>query len=524
MGRALMVQGTASSAGKSLLVTALCALAARAGVRVAPFKAQNMSNNARVVDGGGGEIGTAQAVQAWAAGIEPDVRMNPVLVKPEGDTRSQVVRLGRVDPVLGRTPWTDRADAVWPDIRDSLHALLAEFDLVVIEGAGSPAEFNLWHCDVANMRVAVEADAPVVLVSDIDRGGALAHCYGTWALLPPDQRRRIRGFVLNRFRGDPTLLTPALAGLRDRTGVPVLGVLPWIDHGLPDEDAAGAWMPGAAGPPAAGPPVASGKARRGADLRPAPSRTGDVAVVTYPTISNLDEFAALARVVAVRWVRSPDEVGTPSLLVLPGSKHVAADLDWLRETGLADAVVAAADRGVPVLGICGGHQMLGERLVDPVGVDGSRRGLGVLPLETTFAATKLTRRTSTRFGALPATWSTWSHAEVDGYEIRHGRTRAVGPVTAALPDGCGHVRGNVLGVTVHGLFEQPDLVRRRFGVTPADPYTVGFDRLADAVATHLDPTALDDLLHPNGPRRERTNHGNHRPRPARAADRPTGAR
>jgi adenosylcobyric acid synthase len=468
MGRAIMVQGTASSAGKSLLTTALCAHAARAGVTVAPFKAQNMSNNARVADGG--EIGAAQALQAQAAGIRPDVRMNPVLVKPEADTRSQLVRMGRVDRVLSAQRWEERTAALWDDIRTCLHDLLDAFDLVVIEGAGSPAEFNLWPHDLANMRVAEEADAPVLLVADIDRGGALAHCYGTWALLPDSERSRIQGFVMNRFRGDIALLRPGLDGLTDRTGVPVVGVLPWLDHGLPDEDAAGQWD------------------RR----RSAPDDRDPVVIVTYPTISNLDEFSALARATPVRWARAPAQLADARLIVLPGAKHVAASMAWLHATGLDDAITAAARDGTPVLGVCGGMQLLGERIADPHGVDGTCDGLGVLPLRTTFAADKLTADGSWTFGRLAGPWRPWSQTTVDGYEIRHGHTTPTGDVDAALPDGRGFVDGNVLGVSVHGLLEDVHLVQALLDVR-LTPLADTFDLLADAAAHHLDPTVLEEL-------------------------------
>jgi adenosylcobyric acid synthase len=233
---ALAIQGACSSAGKSLVTTGLARALRRRGVDVVPFKAQNMSNNARVV--AGGEIGTAQYLQALAAGVEPDVRMNPVLVKPEGDNSSQVVIRGRPDLELSRLPWRERRGAIWPAVEESLRALLAEHELVLIEGAGSPAEINLRDTDLANMRSAAIADAPVLLVADIDRGGAFAHLYGTWALLEPDERARICGFLLNKFRGDASLLAPAPERLEQLTGVPTLGVLPWLDHGLPDEDGA----------------------------------------------------------------------------------------------------------------------------------------------------------------------------------------------------------------------------------------------------------------------------------------------
>src|SRR5439155_8773244 len=301
----LMVQGCSSWAGKSLLSTALARSFARRGVRVAPFKAMNMANNARVVTGG--EIATAQYLQALAAGVVPDVRMSPVLVKPEGDMRSQVVVMGKVDRELSRTPWRGRAASLWPTIESAFRSLESEFELVIAEGAGSPAEFNLWDVDVANMRVAELARAVVLLVADIDRGGAFAHLYGTWSLLPEQQRSLIRGFVLNKFRGDPRLLDPAPAELEQMTGVPVIGLIPCLHHALPDEDGAA--------------PIATAP----------PEGSSTVAVIRYPTASNLDEFKPLEAAVRLRWAWDPSDLQGAGLVVLPGSKHVASDLAWLRK-------------------------------------------------------------------------------------------------------------------------------------------------------------------------------------------------
>jgi adenosylcobyric acid synthase len=457
--RALMVQGTSSWAGKSLLVTALARLAARRGIAVAPFKAQNMSNNARVVSGGG-EIGVAQWLQARAAGVEPDVRMNPVLVKPEADARSQVVVLGRPDLALSRRAWRERPTSLWPVIEDSLRSLAGAYELLIIEGAGSPAEINLQSTDLANMRVARLADARVALVADIDRGGAFAHLYGTWSLLDVEDRARLCGFVLNRFRGDASLLEPGPSLLRRRTGVPVVGVVPWIEHGLPDED-------GAASARAAG-----GRPR--------------VAVIRYPTASNLDEFKALEQVADVDWVTAPGGLDGADLVVLPGSKHVAADLAWLRARGLA----AALGRAPRVLGVCGGMQMLGERIEDVAGVDGSAVGLGLLALRTTFAAEKATRPTTARFGALDGPWAALRGLEVSGYEIRHGTTVSLDGA-AVLGDDLGFAAGSVLGVYLHGLFEQPDFVGALLGVAPARSLDEELDRLADAVEPHMQ---VDRLL------------------------------
>jgi adenosylcobyric acid synthase len=475
-----MVQGTASSAGKSLLVTALARILHRREVDVAPFKAQNMSNNARVVSGG--EIGTAQYLQALAAGLPPEVRMNPVLVKPEGGDRSQVVVLGKAHPELSRLSWRARRERLWPVIEQALKGLAAEHEFLLLEGAGSPAEINLVDVDLANMRTAEAADAWVLLVADIDRGGAFAHLYGTWALLPAAQRARITGFVLNKFRGDPSLLPPGPARLEELTGVPTLGVLPWLEHGLPDED-------GATSPQR---PANFARLRHGADparLRHDGGRRS-IAVVCYPTASNTDEFKQLGQVADVCFTDRPDDISGAELVVLPGSKHVAADLAWLARTGLGAAVRERARRGRPVLGICGGMQMLGERVEDEAGVDGSAEGLGLLPLVTRFAAAKQTEQTRTRFRPLPQPWAALSGRTFAGYQIRHGRTRATGPIGAALPGGLGFVDGPVLGIYLHGLFEQPHLVGALLGKPPAGSLEQAFDELADAVEEHLDVVGL----------------------------------
>jgi adenosylcobyric acid synthase len=464
--RAIIIHGTSSSAGKSLIATGLCRHFARLGLRVAPFKAQNMSNNARVVRGG--EIGVAQYLQALAARVEPDVRMNPVLVKPEGDTRSQVVVAGGVDPDIGALAWRDRAERLRPAIDAALTSLMAEYELLVLEGAGSPAEINLADIDLTNLHVARQADARSLLVTDIDRGGAFAHLYGTWALMSAEDRARIAGFILNRFRGDPALLPPAPQRLEELTGVPVVGVVPWLAHRLPDED-------GAATPP--GHP----------DGRPA------VAIVRYPTASNLDEYKALEEVADVRWVADGSELAGADLIVLPGSKNVSGDLAWLRRTGLARAVAARAAAGERVLGICGGLQMLGERLLDPDHVDGEGEALGLLPIETVFSISKLTERVSVRFATLPPPWEALGGISLDGYEIRHGRSHLAAPATAALPDQRGWVEGSVLGVTLHGLFEAPAVTAALLGVSPVGSLDAALDELADGVVAGLEPGLLSSL-------------------------------
>ncbi len=475
-----MVLGTSSGAGKSWLATALCRHYANQGLRVAPFKAQNMSNNARVVAtpaGGYGEIGSAQYFQALAARARPDVRMNPLLLKPEADTRSQVVLLGQVSEELSRLPWRGRSQQVWPQIAAALDALRAENDVVVIEGAGSPAEINLMTSDVVNLRVARHCGAHCLLVADIDRGGAFAHLYGTWALLSEDDRALIKGFVLNKFRGDAALLAPAPEMLQDKTGVPVVATIPmqW-NHGLPEEDGV-------------------------FDTR----STGQgaihtrIAVIAYPRISNLDEFQPLKNVPGVHltWARSPAEVEGADWIILPGSKATAADLTWLRAQGLDAAIVRHAARGARVLGICGGLQMLGEALIDPLGVDGNGPGLGLLPLVTRFAAEKTVRPTRARFGAVQGAWQQLAGVAVQGYEIHHGQTvqhpalAREGKVARELVGGLAwqNPEGNVLGLYLHGLFEDAAVLQALFGAG-ATTLDAVFERMAAGVGQWFAPGAL----------------------------------
>lgn len=478
--RCIMVLGTSSGAGKSWLTTALCRHYARQGLKVAPFKAQNMSNNARVVASakGEGEIGSAQYFQALAAKAEPDVRMNPLLLKPEADTHSQVVLLGEVSEALSRTPWHERSDKVWPAIAAALDELIAENDVVVIEGAGSPAEINLMHSDIVNLRVARHAKATCLLVTDIDKGGAFAHLYGTWALLPPEDQQRIQGFVLNKFRGDASLLTPAPEMLQQLTGVPTLAVLPmWWQHGLPEED---------------------GVFDDRSQTKGAVTRT--VAVIAYPRISNLDEFQPLKNVPGVRllWARSPADLAglqASDWVILPGSKHTSSDLAWLRQQGLDAAVTRHAQQGGAVLGICGGLQMLGEALIDTHGIDGNAPGLGLLPLVTQFAPDKTVKKTQARFGQVQGPWAALAGVEVAGYEIHHGQMQghsamlAGGAVLHEVMPGLAWQSGGVLGTYLHGLLECPAVLQALFGASVPTLETV-FEGLADYIEQHFEPQVL----------------------------------
>ncbi|HWH51997.1 MAG TPA: cobyric acid synthase [Gemmatimonadaceae bacterium] len=495
----LMVQGTSSHAGKSTLVAALCRLFARSGYSVAPFKAQNMSNNAAVtVDGL--EVGRAQAVQALAARTAVTVDMNPVLLKPQSDRTSQVVVLGRARDRRDARQYYDRSAELWPVVTGALDRLRAAHELVIAEGAGSPAEINLAQYDLVNMRVARYVEAPVLLVGDIDRGGVFASLFGTVALLPEAERTLVRGFVINKFRGDPSLLDPGFVMLEERTGIPTLGVIPFIDLAeLPAEDAL-EWEPPAG--------CASADA------------VVDIVVVRLPRIANLDEFQPLAAEpgVRVRWVGTPDELGEPDLIIVPGTKSTMDDLAWLRERGLVDAVRERRKRGTPIFGICGGFQMLGRRVIDEAGVEsrGSAPGLDLLPVETAFVTSKVTRRVTGRVASDSYLWSTSEDAELfSGYEIHMGRTTPIGSTRPSfvlerdcelVDDGCVSDDGCVVGTYVHGLLEHLPLRRamlrrlaerdgRRFPNGPA-PLTPdeAIDRLADSVWTNIDMGAVARLV------------------------------
>jgi adenosylcobyric acid synthase len=470
-----MVCGTTSAAGKSFLATALARWYARRGLKVAPFKAQNMSNNARVA--AGGEMGSAQYFQALAARTVPDVRMNPVLLKPEKDTHSQVIVLGERRDDLSSMEWHTRARHVWPVIRECLDELMAQHDVLVIEGAGSPAEINLMHTDVVNMRIAAAARAATLLICDIDRGGAFAHLFGTVQLLSPEHRALMRGFVLNKFRGDERLLAPGPQMLEELTGVPTLAVLPfWPEHGLPEEDGV-------------------------FDARPTGSGLS-VVVVAYPYMSNLDEFAPLRRVpgVSLGWARRPETIAAADLLVLPGSKHVAADLLWLRERGLDAAIAAHISADKPTLAICGGLQMLGRAIEDPCDVEGAARGLGLLPFSTEFLPAKRYRNGLYTLEGLTLFWERLNGVGFPGYEIHHGATRLAaedgperGLPRAVLADGAGWQRGALLAIYPHGLFESSGVIRALFG-GEAPTLEDTLDGLADLIDAHFPAGVLASLL------------------------------
>ena len=481
--KCIMVQGTMSGAGKSLLCTALCRILAQDGYKTAPFKSQNMALNSFVTRDGL-EMGRAQVVQAQAAGVEPDVRMNPILLKPSSDVGSQVIVNGEVRGNMPAAEYFRHKRALIPDILRAYNSLAEKYDILVIEGAGSPAEINLKADDIVNMGLAELVDAPVLLAGDIDRGGVFAQLYGTVALLEERERSRIKGLIINKFRGDVEILRPGLAMLEDKTGLPVLGVVPYLDADIEDEDSL------------------SERLCRKKTVKPM-----DVAIVRLPHISNFTDFIPLEQhpLLGVRYLRTVRELGAPDLVLLPGTKNTVEDLLWLRQSGLEAALQKLAAGGTPVLGVCGGYQMLGHTLSDPEGCEGGTprtlRGLGLLPTETVFTAEKRRAQVTARAAA------PFAGAALTGYEIHTGRTAVNGTPFCTMADGTpeGCVEGNVFGTYLHGLFDSGELTEqlavylcRRRGIAPeqAAPLSMEtyreqqFDRLADGVRRALDMDAV----------------------------------
>lgn len=503
-GRVLMIQGTSSSAGKSLLVAALCRIFARRGVRVAPFKSQNMSNNAAVC-ANGGEIGRSQAFQAFAAGIMPTVAMNPILLKPEADVRSQVIVNGRPWKTLDARNYFKTKQALWPVVTEALDRLRSEYELVVIEGAGSPAELNLRDVEIVNMSIARYCQAPVLLVGDIERGGVFAQLLGTLWLLDDEDRALVQGLLVNKFRGDATLFDEGRTILEERGGVPVLGVIPWVsDLNLPDEDAE----------------VLSRAANR--LIQPGDI---DIAVIRLPRISNFDDFDPLATEAAVclRYVDSLSQLGNPDVVILPGTKSTMSDLDWLRTTGLASRIIELAANGTEVVGICGGYQMLGQTLHDPEMVESGVRqmsGLGLLPTETVFQPRKETAQVRAQIRDARHCGGGVGQV-VQGYEIHMGQTTGGQPWLellrlddeATTADGATSADGQVWGCYLHGLFGNDEFRLRWLNslgiqgdslasanrttepaVHFADAIDASLNRLADQVESALDMDQLEQIV------------------------------
>ncbi len=475
----LMVQGTASGVGKTLIAAGLCRILQRSRLRVAPFKAQNMSNNSFVTPDGR-EIARSTAVQADAAGIEPTRYMNPILLKPEADSRSQVVVLGRPIGSLSARDYYRRKSDLWPTVTGALARLRSEFDVVVAEGAGSPAELNLRGHDIVNMRLALHAHASVLLVGDVDRGGVFAQLLGTLDLLSDRERDLVKGLVVNRFRGDPSLFSEGVDILERRSGKPVVGVVPHVPNlAIAQEDSVG---------------LEERRGRSGPS-RPRPGHI-DIVVIRLPRISNFDDFDPLEREhgVRVRYVDSPASFGSPDLVILPGTKTTVSDLNTIRANGLAGAIVATASAGVPVIGICGGYQMLGRLIRDPQKVESEHpivEGLGLLPVETVFAHEKRTARVRGIVLASSGPFAGARDCPIAGYEIHMGRPIGAADAPFQLthrlgrkvdePDGASAREGLIIGTYIHGLFANEAIRRSILGWLRASRPTPVPAELAPAV-------------------------------------------
>ena len=449
--RIVMIQGTGSSVGKSFIVTGLCRLFAQDGYRVAPFKAQNMSLNSAVTPDGL-EIGRAQAVQAEAAGVEPEVEMNPVLLKPEGNSTSQLVAMGKMRGKLQAMDFLTRKKRLWTVVADSLDSLRKRYDIIVVEGAGSPAEINLRSGDIVNMAIALHANAPVFLVGDIDKGGVFASLYGTVELVSKRERELVKGLIINKFRGDVGLLMPGLEMIEDLTGVPVAGVLPYLtDVYVPEED--------------------SPRMARVSD-RDALGGIIDIVILALPHMANFDEFDPLARRdgVLLRYVRQPSELGRPDLVIIPGSKTTVDDLTALRQSGLEEGVRRHLESERPLIGVCGGMQMLGSSIHDPDGVESDRPvvdGMGILDIDTHFMEEKTTTRTRGTVVGNAGLLEGATGLSFSGYEIHVGVSDSRGEATPVMspddggtPVGFTDGSGRVLGTYVHDLFKNDTVVDR----------------------------------------------------------------
>ncbi|WP_337263791.1 MULTISPECIES: cobyric acid synthase [unclassified Serratia (in: enterobacteria)] len=503
MKLSVMVQGTASDVGKSVLVAGLCRIFAQDGYRCAPFKSQNMALNSGIT-AHGEEMGRAQIFQAEAAGIAPDVRMNPVLLKPTSDRKAQVVLMGKVACDMDAVSYHHYKPQLQQQIREVFYSLVSDYDVVVLEGAGSPAEINLRDRDIVNMGMAAIAQTPVLLVADIDRGGVFAAIYGTLALLQPEEKARVKGVIINKFRGDIALLQSGLEQIEALTGVPVLGVMPWLNIDLEDED---------------------GVALQNGKYRPAGDHLLDIVVIQLPHIANFTDFNALAAQpgVALRYVTNPAALAGADLIILPGSKNTLGDLQWLQHCGLAAALQAQHQAGTPIVGICGGYQMLGKHVIDGVesGV-AQMAGLGLLDVTTQFAREKVTTQVSgVSQPLLPGIMAGCAGHPLAGYEIHMGTTQLG---AEALPfacftqrngapgnafDGAVNRAGNVMGSYIHGLFDSGpfsrallNALRRRKGL-PVDEgvaldYTQykqrQFDILAEAMREHIDIKAIYRIM------------------------------
>ena len=501
MAKAIMIQGTMSNAGKSLIAAGLCRIFRQDGYRVAPFKAQNMALNSFITRQGL-EMGRAQVMQAECAGVEPDVRMNPILLKPTNDTGSQVIVNGEVLGNMDAREYFRYKPNLIPEVRKAYESLAAENDIIVIEGAGSPAEINLKDADCfVNMGMAKIAEAPVLLVGDIDRGGVFAQLIGTVELLEEDEREMVKGLVINKFRGDRTILDPGIQMLEERSGIPVVGVAPYLHIEVEDEDSL---------------------TERFTENQTVAAI--DIAVIRTPRISNFTDFNPFEKMkgVSLRYVDRVSELRKPDMIILPGTKNTMEDLLWMRQNGLEAAVLKAASEGTVIFGVCGGYQMLGETLSDPLGVEngGSIKGMGLLPMHTVFAGEKTRTRVEGCFGELHGALENLSGTAIEGYEIHMGvstlnenaapavRIRDTNVENAAeKQDGAQHE--NVYGTYVHSVFDREmvadrivEALGRRKGIDTSEMTGVDYqtfkesqyDILASELRKNMDLKKIYEIL------------------------------
>lgn len=508
MAKSIMIQGTMSNAGKSLIAAGLCRIFRQDGYRTAPFKSQNMALNSYITEEGL-EMGRAQVMQAEAAGIRPSVLMNPILLKPTNDTGSQVIVNGEVQGNMSARDYFAYKKKLVPDIMEAYSCLDREYDIIVIEGAGSPAEINLKTDDIVNMGMAKMAGAPVLLIGDIDRGGVFAQLFGTMMLLEEDEKSMVKGLIINKFRGDKTILDPGVEMLSKKAGVPVVGVAPYMNIDVEDEDSLTERF-GSLGKNCAG--------RNGTEN----ACLIDIAVIRLPRISNFTDFSVLEAMegVSLRYTGTVAEIGNPDMIIIPGTKNTMGDLKWMRQSGLEAAVLKAADRGKAVFGICGGYQMLGETISDPEQMEegGFIRGMGLLKMDTVFEGNKARTRVEGNFGKLGGTLKELSDAGFKGYEIHMGRTKlqegterlaSVKNILEGTQYGDGAFAGNVYGTYVHGVFDRDGVAEKlvralakekgiEMEAVSSFDYAaykeMQYDILADTLRQHLDIEKIYEIL------------------------------
>ena len=517
MAKSIMIQGTCSGAGKSIIVAGLCRIFKEDGYKVAPFKSQNMALNSFITKDGL-EMGRAQVVQAEAAKIQPDVAMNPILLKPTGDTKSQVIVNGQAEINMTAKEYYANKKILVPEIRKAYEQLDKNYDIIVIEGAGSPAEINLKENDIVNMFIAKMVQAPVLLTGDIDRGGVFAALLGTMELLDPDEKDLVKGLLINKFRGDLSILKPGLDMIEERTGKKVVGTIPYMNIDIDDED--------------------SLSEKLNVHKKVAPI---EIAVIKLPRISNFTDFNVFEQMeqVALNYVENKEQLGNPDMVILPGTKNTIGDMIWLRENGLEGVIKKLWEKDVPIFGICGGYQMLGEKLSDPLGVEfsasnqlgGEIRGLELLPMETTFTDEKVTCQVEGEFGEIGGIFADLENVLFKGYEIHMGESKVVGSEQVCFvkgncfrritKDGHGGNLGNVYGSYVHGIFDSESIAEkivqalmRKKGIDEKKIQEVArgldivaykeqqYDKLAAGLREALDMEYIYEVMGLNGSRNE----------------------